>query len=48
MFIDFRDIFGFGIIGMIIVGFFVLLGGLPISVIICLGILTYLAFKYAQ
>lgn len=48
MFIDFRDIFGFGIIGMVIVGFFVLIGGAPVSILLCLGILTYLAMKYAK
>lgn len=48
MFINFRDLSGIGIIGCAVIGFFVLLGGLPVISLLCVGILTYLAMKYAR
>lgn len=48
MFIDFRDIAGMGIIGIFVVGFFVLFGALTWPVWACVAFLTWLAIKFCK
>lgn len=48
MFLDFRDIAGMGIIGIFVVGFFVLMGALTWPIWLCVVFLTWLAIKFCK
>ena len=48
MFIDLEDIAGIGVLGILVVGVFVLLGAIPISVLICIAIITGLALAFGN
>ncbi len=48
MFIDFEDIAGMGVIGILIVGVFVLLGAIPVSLLLCIVVLTGMALMFGQ
>lgn len=48
MFIDFEDIAGMGLIGILVVGVFVLLGAIPFSVLFCIAVITGLALMFGK
>jgi hypothetical protein len=47
-FLEFKDLAGLGVFGTIIIGLFVLLGAMPVSMLVCVMILTGLAIKFGR